>query len=246
VELLEIKEFRHEGGLRYWFYRGQSDRLVICFSGIGTGFRKPQPYEFAKVATMNGRDNVLFLADTDRSWLNNPGMLEAIKAETERRIAENGIRTTMTLGHSMGGYCAIVLAGLLPVDCCVAYAPQFSVNPDVIPNETRWRELRGRIREHRIRSVEDYLSPKTRYYVFHGDQRREARQRDRFVPTQQLLHIILPGMGHSVPQALRSAEVLEIVTQACFEGRWRLMARKLEPFNPIYLKPKPGLVAKAG
>ncbi len=237
MEPLEIREFRHEGGLRYWFYRGQSDRLVVCFTGIGIGFEEPQSYEFAKVATTRGRDSVLFIADTDRSWLNNPGMLDAIKVETERRIAENGIRTTMTLGYSMGGYCAMILSGLVPVERCVAYAPQFSVNPEVIPNERRWRELRERIGEHRIRSVEDYLSPDTRYYVFHGDQPKEALQRDRFEPSRQLLPIVMPGVGHNVPAALRSRGLLEAVTQACFEGRWRLMVRTLTPFNPIYRKP---------
>ncbi len=231
---LDLREIGHARGLRTWLHRGDGDRLVVCFSGIGPDLSAAQGYDFPQIATRNGQYTTLFVADTERSWLNGEGMLDDLAEQVTRIAADAGLPIVQTLGYSMGAYCALILGGLVEVECAVAYAPQFSINPAVVPDERRWRDLRHRISQHRIRSVADYLNAETRYVVFHGGLPRDRLQRDPFVATPNLMHVIFPEWGHSVAPALRGRKILDPVTWACLDGNVEELKQLLSPLSPTY------------
>ena len=217
--------------LLLWRHRGRNDRLVVCFSGIAKSRDEVPPYEFPRGATENGKNHVLFVADPRRTWLNGPGLIEKIEAEVARIVAEEGITSVSTMGHSMGGFAAIVMAKFMPVENALAFAPQHSVHPEIAGNEHRWKDHLARITEFRVRSVDDYWVDGTTYFVFHGDHPRDQYQRGRFPVRHKLFHTILPDTTHAVPQKLKQAGLLDRVVSLCLAGKGRKVREVLEPMG---------------
>ena len=193
-------------------------------------------YEFAKIATHDGRDNVLFISDPKRSWLNAPGLIEKIVTLTEKTAQEVGAEEIVTLGHSMGGYSAIVLSRFLPVRSAVALAPQYSVHPEIAGDDVRWMTWRERIASHTIKSIEDHLTGDTTYHVFHGTHGRERPQRDRFPVHPNLYHMLMPKTVHNVPQRLKRFGLLADVVQLAFQNRVRRVRLAMAPLNAFRRK----------
>ena len=214
-----------------WRHEGRNDKLVVCFSGVAKSKDVVPPYEFPRGATENGKNHVLFVADPRRTWLNGPTLMERIGEEVERIVAETGITSVSTLGHSMGGFSAIVMSKFIAVDNAVAFAPQHSVHPEIAGNERRWKEHTDRITDYRVRSVDDYWVDRTTYFVFHGDHRRDQYQRDRFPVRHKLFHTILPETTHAVPQKLKKAGLLDRVVSLCLAGKGRKLRELLEPMG---------------
>lgn len=234
---LDIRSHFSADGVEMWAYHGQSDRLVVSFSGIGREPTAVQPYEFAKSATGNGRDSALFISDTRRSWLNAPGLIEIIVREIEAMARKTSAAIVCTLGHSMGGFMAVVIPGFTKVDRAVAFGPQFSVHPEIAGDDLRWMEYREKIPEFRIATAEDHLNDTTQYFVFHGRHWRERPQRDRFQPRDNLIHTIVPNTVHNVPHRLKRMKLQEPVIEACFRNKVRRVRLLLEPLKAVRRKP---------
>ncbi|WP_131118731.1 hypothetical protein [Lichenihabitans psoromatis] len=61
------------------------------------------------------------------------------KAFDAARNAVTGYRRVVTYGSSMGGYAAIRFGRQVGAGHAIAMSPQYSINPDTPPFETRWR-----------------------------------------------------------------------------------------------------------
>jgi len=220
-EALDIRDFHESPNLKIWSYSGSSDQLVLSFSGIGSSPVAVQPYEFAKVATCNGKHSALFFSDKTRSWLNTQGLVEEIVDAIQEFSKQTPFVATHSLGHSMGGFMALAMPKFVPIQTALAFAPQFSVNPAVVPDETRWKEFTGRINKFLISDLEDVFTNTTKYSVIHGRHGREAPQRDIFPERSNLRRYILPKTHHNVPQILKRNSLLLPVFEASVAGRNR-------------------------
>ncbi len=216
---LEIVQTLDDPDLRVWTHAGASDRLVVCFSGIGPDPEVLPGYEFAATAAGGGRDSVLYIADPKRSWLNAPGLIERMVDQIEGYAARIGAARICTLGHSMGGYAALVLPGFTRVDVALALSPQVSVHPQVAGDDPRWMQHRAKIAAHRLRHIEDHLSPATQYFAIYGMHKREAPQRDRFPRARNIELLRMPKTHHNTAQRLKAKRLLDAVVQAAFDGR---------------------------
>jgi hypothetical protein len=204
-----------------WIHRGPSDKLVICFSGIGKKADSCPGYEFARTASGDGQHNVLFIADPNRTWLNGPGLLGRIRDEIDGFKARCEASRVIAMGHSMGGFSALVAPSITRVHEVLAFAPQISVHPEIVPDESRWPIFRERIKLFEIVTAEDYLQDDTNYTVIHGRHRLEAPQRERFPRQKNLRHYVMPLTHHNVPQRLKSKKCLSKVIDCAIEGRPR-------------------------
>lgn len=207
---------------------GETSRLVVCFSGVGReGASEPPPAEFQRLAGRSPRDHLLFIADPGRTWLNRAGLIEEIKAQIEAEAARMGATQICTLGHSLGGYTALVMPAFTKVDVAIALSPQYAVDPVVVPTETRWADLRAAIPAFRIRNVEDHIQPAGQYFVFFGRHPREKVQRYLASPHANLDLYVLPRTHHNTPQKMKEAGVLDIVLDACLAVNRRLVEKTL-------------------
>ncbi|MEQ9242446.1 hypothetical protein [Roseovarius indicus] len=206
---------------------GREPRLVVSFTGVGKPGARYQAEEFVRSSRQNGRNHVLFVSDTLRSWYNDPGLFEEILDVVGRYRQDHGITETVTFGNSMGGYGAIVFAGRLGAKSCLAISPQYSVDPAVVPEEERWKIYRERIVTFTRPPLADTLEPDCTYFVLHGGGKVERPHWSRFPVCPNLHHYIIGKVGHGVGKRLKSAGLINRVTECAIGVRPVALRRAL-------------------
>ena len=238
---LDIRLLSEEEDLVIWFHEGTSDRLVVAFSAIdGKNVAVPGPV-FARSASDNGRHHVLFVSDPKRTWLNGEGLIDRIASIIMEAKAASGAREVCAVGMSMGGFAALHMAGIVPIQTVLAMSPQFSVHPEIVGDDRRWWYFRKYIKTHRVRTALDQIAPETAYHVIHGGDASEATQRDRFPDAANINNLVLPGMGHLFPERLKKMKLLH---GAVVAGLNDDTAGLMEALAPVGIKPRQGVVVE--
>lgn len=196
--------------------RPEARALVLCFTGIGhaLGGIDTQRAEFVGTMAALGAA-AAFVFDKTRGWGNRVDFAKV--AEIVAPIAP-GARI-LGLGNSMGGFNAILMSNFAPMEICVAFAPQFSVMPGVVPGETRWRDHVDRIDHFRFPSLDGQFNARTRYVTVNGDDEAERAHWSRFPALPNARHLVVRGLGHEAAAGLKAAGVLGPFLAAAFEGR---------------------------
>jgi hypothetical protein len=226
-----LEQVRDDDTLKVWRHRGKNDRLVISFSGVGTLRHGVEP-NFVKTSTDLARNHVLYIADPQRTWLNGPGLLEEIVALVESEASVTGARQIVTMGHSMGGFCALALPGFTRIDAVLAYSPQVSVDPSLAPDEKRWELFRSAIQSFVVPSALGRTAPDSEYYILFGDTRRETPQVRLLEPRSNLHLFMLPGVKHHTAETVVKAGLGEDLLNAAFNRRvWRIRRQLRQRFG---------------
>ncbi len=125
--------------LRATLFNGNSNRLIITFS-----FRQKGRTEFVEAtgSKMFKEQGFAQLAITSRTndWFINP---DTSAIESVLQALAPHYQTVQMLGYSMGGYGAFRFAAAANASNIVAVSPQFSIHPDVIPFDKRFRSDAG-------------------------------------------------------------------------------------------------------
>ncbi len=217
--------------LKCWFHRGSGNRLVLSFSGIGQDPEQPQVPEFVHSARGNDDYSVLYFADAQRSWLNNGDIIERIVGIVNRTKEEINVDAVCAIGHSMGGYCAIVISHFIDIEAVFATSLQMSIDPKIAPREGRWMNFRSRIKEIKIRNVVDYMNQKTTYFLITGDHKRERSHRELIPRQRNVFTYILPNVAHQSQKRLKGHGIFFEVVQAAIQNRPRKLRMLMERTN---------------
>ena len=216
---LDIPLLRKDRRLWVWWHRGTSRRLVVVFCSVGNGPDAPPTLEFAQSATAGGRDSAVFIADPQRSWLNAPGLIEEIVEVIEAARDEAGTDETVTLGYSMGGFAALVIGGFVPVRAALAFSPQMSIDPALVPDEGRWKRYRRRIGAIRIRVATDHMGAETAHHIVMGLSRMEKPQIRLLPQAANAAVYFLPRTQHDTAPRIKRAGLLPAVLDHAFARR---------------------------
>ena len=197
---------------------GQGRRLVVAFSGIGHGFGGMQAAEFMGTAADGGRNTVLFVTDTTRSWFTAPGIVDRIAGQVQAELLRLGLPACHTIGNSMGGYGAIRMAREMPVAVALAFSPQVSMDPALM-DEHRWPEYRPAIVSDRHLPLAACLVPATRNYAVFGATSRIERNHRALLPEDgpNLTCLMLQGGGHNIVRILKQAGHLVPLVRAAMD-----------------------------
>ena len=214
--------------LHIHFARGQSDRLVVSFAGVGRKRHIPPEPEFARMTTSIARSNVLFITDASRSWMNGPGVATSIQRVVEETADQIAAGDIVAMGNSMGGSQAMVLAGMMRVNRVLAIVPQYSVKSDVIPEESRWAFYRNRIVQWPHPKVPDLRERDCLVTLLHGGTPSEWRHASRFPTDAGYRHFIFPERRHTLARELHKQGQLRPIVQAIIEGRPRRAREAIE------------------
>ena len=195
---------------------GTGSRLVVSLAGVGggPGRKRVPPIEFIGTASGYGENHVLFVSDITRSWMNAPGLASTLVALIEKMRAEHGLTEVVALGNSMGGFAALRLPELTEIHVVASFAPQFSMHPDLVPEETRWAQHSTHIRDWRYPDVGALAQKDTAYFIFHGSNPNEARHWLRFPWRPKINHFIFTGLGHDLAARLQKRRLLGQVFNA--------------------------------
>ncbi len=214
--------------------KGTGKRLVISMSGVGNRRRFFPPWEFIGTASDEGRNHVLLVSERARTWMNSPTLPEAIAAQVENLITAGDVDEVVALGNSMGGFMALVLPQYTQVDRVVAISPQFSMHPDIVPEDNRWSHWRKQMQVFRHNDIGEVDPDRREYFILHGSTKNENFHWGRFPCDHKLHHYIVQGKGHSVVVAMKGAGIMKRVLKFAINGRPYQAARALSTsFQPV-------------
>lgn len=216
---LDVRSIGAEGPLHLSFVAGSSKRLVVSFAGVGTQRAVVPPPEFAVLAHWNGENNVIFVSDLSRCWMNHDGMIEFVVDAVSAVAEQIGAEEICAVGNSMGGTAAMILASKMDIDTVVAITPQYSMHPDEVPEETRWTFFRDKITDWPHRTVPDLRESGSQVTIIHGGTLDELVHADRFPMDAGYRHYIFPEYGHKVARGLHDAGHLAPIVTLGILGR---------------------------
>jgi len=202
---------------------GEGGELVIVFSSVGHDpGRAPSP-EFVATARGAAGRRALFVTDASRSWANAPGFDDVLTEALALMTARAPVTRIATVGLSMGGFSALVAAQVLPVNVVLAFSPQWSVVPGMVPGENRWARWTRELPQ--VRWPVAPLPARGHAWLFHGalDDLPHALRFPRQTGVDQVL---FPDLDHSglVPH-LKARGTLEGLLNAALEGHRRRVLR---------------------
>ncbi|MDP4990308.1 MAG: hypothetical protein NWQ37_03730 [Marivita lacus] len=221
------------GPLRIRYLEGESRDLVVSLSGVGTQRNVEPPPEFPGIASSGGQNHVLFVSDKSRSWLNGDGMADRILRCIKATAEHVGAERVIALGNSMGGTMALHLSRFFDFERVIAFAPQYSVLADEVPEEDRWFYFRKQIKRYPFPRVEALRPDATKYYIFHGDEHRELAHALRFPKAPGISHYIMPETDHRVAASLHERGVLAPLVKNLIAGQSRRFRRNVADLNGI-------------
>ena len=204
---------------------GTGPDLVVAFTGIGALDGPHQKEEFIRVAGMEGANHVAFVKDRLRSWFSAPLMQDRIIAAIRALRRRLGPGRVMTLGNSMGGHGALLMAGRMGADVAMAFAPQYSMKSTVIADD-RWDQFRGQMTEGGLAELRDWIDGSfAAYAVFGATSDIDQVHRNllnRLTPVQVWE---IAGTAHNVGAALKARGMLAGVVAAMMRGDAAGLAR---------------------
>ncbi len=213
----------------------ESGAVLLSFTGIGHGMgginvQKPEFFGAGR-----SFDNTIFISDKTRSWANSLDF-DLIA----RCIAPYvGNRHLHAIGNSMGGFNSIIASHFLPIAKVIAFAPQFSVNPLVVPWEKRWKKYVSNITDFRFDTVEPCMNDRTTYYIFSGGEGDDYRHACLFPVRHNVHHYSFKGIFHDVGKELKEKGALTGVIHACLgDNRLPDIDAEYEVLSPPPQPPK--------
>lgn len=194
----------------------RNDRVLVSWTGVGhaMGAVNVQRKEFASVGAQY--DRALFVTDLKRSWGNNLP-LDVIKAHLPSQ--KDGAEVS-AIGNSMGGFLAIAFSKLLSFRRVFSVVPQFSVHPDVVPWERRWKHYLSSISDWQICSLENAFSPECDYFVVTSQSGPDARHAKLMGEKPTLTRITIGLDGHDVGKRLKELGLLKNLVSDCLSGAY--------------------------
>ena len=187
---------------------GSTGRATVSFTGIGLQMHGQPVEEFARtLAEIDDGGTRLFVIDKQRTWYERTH--EQVVRVLAPLLAEHD--DVCLIGNSMGGFGALLFAGLLPrVRATIAFVPQFSVTPRItLGNVTRFERFTSRIEAFTLDHALHFgVGTAKHHLVFGGDADawHIARFEERLKPGDEML--VMSSSGHNAAAVLRKTGLL--------------------------------------
>ena len=183
-----------------------SNRCLIAFTGVGhaMGGIDVQREEFF---SQNAMGMIIWITDKRRSWGNNLKIKEisnAIKSLIDER-------EVFVIGNSMGGFLAILFSSSLKAKRVMAFVPQFSVSPKIVPSENRWMNYRNEIKKFVYEDLSHSFRDSIKYALLMGSGGNEEIHYHKFSDFSHKpnVHIFkFVDSNHNVARYLKELNVL--------------------------------------
>ncbi|MFK8036075.1 MAG: hypothetical protein AB8B94_18220 [Hyphomicrobiales bacterium] len=155
----------------------------------------------------------VFIIDKRRSWGNRIDW-ERLQDIILQFCGEQNI---VCIGNSMGGFLAILGSRYLNASHVAAFAPQWSVDPRLVPDEHRWDQYVSNIDTFVHSDLGKSFVPQTKYTVIFGNDPEDREQHDLFYKFTKpavdgnIHFLTIPSIGHNVAKHLKEIGVLPAI-----------------------------------
>ena len=207
-----------------------SANVVITFSAFNFPPGLDNPGFGEEFLRKYGIDAIHVVPRTN-TWFQYPDIAVALNAVVAQTA---GYACRIAYGSSMGAYAAINFSDHLEVDRVIAISPQFSIDPEKMPEDRRWLSA-----AERIRFVHDDIAGLRRsgreiYVVYDDRYELERRQIARIAQAVELNKIPVPFAGHPATAILRETGMLSPLVRQLIAGEFELrtFARRYEAAAP--------------
>lgn len=218
-ESAELRAFRAEGN------RDLPPVLVFCSL---PGFdRRP---EITGTIGYTGR-RAIFLQSGQRTWFALPEQVHAVQDIVAKAWPEAD--QIDTFGYSMGAYPALAYGTHLPIRNAVAFAPRASHDPARVPDRRDYGLPRALRQRMLMPDVGPGLSAVGAALVLHGSRGHDLGQIAAFPGPPNTTHLIWPGQGHQVADALKQRGAMHRVIGLALDGRMDEAAAELARFGVV-------------
>jgi hypothetical protein len=120
------------------YFIRRSDVLVVTFDNLASvgEYDPPQPWMHMRAARAGV--SILGLIAHRKDWYRNPSAPRLLSDLRDAGLFD-GFRRIVFAGASMGGFAALAHAPLVPGAAVLAFSPQSTLAPDLVPFESRYR-----------------------------------------------------------------------------------------------------------
>ena len=180
-----------------------SKHTVISFSGAGNTLQGTN-LEFYNLK--NNGYNVIWVLDPTVSWFNNINPADIIKhIKTENVYA---------VGNSMGAYNATIFSLFYNVKKVLGFAPQYSVDPTIVPWEKRWHRYTKDIKKFKHPHLK--FVPWTDYTFIFGHKGYETKHMD-LIPNNSNINKLVTYGAHDVATKFKESDNLYNIINLYFK-----------------------------
>jgi tetratricopeptide (TPR) repeat protein len=191
-----------------------TDRVVITFAPLSRAPGLDQP-GFGEAFLRKYGIDAVHIVPSSNAWYQYsdiPDALEAVAAHTSRypcRIA---------YGSSMGGYAAINFSAHLDLHRIIAISPQFSIDPEKLPDDRRWRHEAERIDFLHDHIAELRPASRQTYVVYDNRNTLDSKHVARIAQSVALTEVGLAFAGHPAGGALAETGLLSRMARRMIAG----------------------------
>ena len=212
---------------------GSSDFTLATFSNYG--FRADGATLWGKRFCEKENIETYGFVAKSNNWFPTAAMSGLLRSDLFRST-----KPVLTYGHSLGGYAALKFSAALNATGVVACAPQFSINPDSVPEDRRFVHHFDESL-HRNMDIASSDVAGNVIIVYDPYDREDAyevsRIREHYVGST-MTQLWIPNIGHSIMDVFRDRELVLSVLKSSLDGSSIVshahLARRLKKVSHSY------------
>ncbi|MGI3170817.1 hypothetical protein ACRARG_16830 [Pseudooceanicola sp. C21-150M6] len=202
-------------------FRQRGPRLVVTFDNMKSrdmpGPRYPWGWSFVEA---KGASHLGICMSRRNDWFRHPSLFDLFD-ELQQQDFFRDFDDVVFYGSSMGGYGALAFAAAAPGSRVVAFVPQTTLCPTLVPFETRFANgrKRGDYEDRRYVDGRDGALAASHVSIFYDPYHApDQKHVERLAPANLTL-FRAPFMGHKVPRVLRLMGNLRNISSAALENQ---------------------------
>ncbi len=196
-------------------------RLVVTFDNLASDREKERRYPWGHAFLADKGWDILGIMALRFDWFRHADVWDLFDELHDNGFFK-GYDHVAFYGASMGAYGALTFAAAAPGCTVVAFAPQSSLDRQVVPFERRYQvvgDWTGRYAD-----AADGARAAGRVYIGFDPRMKPDVAHVRRLDGPNVVQLRMAGVGHKVPPALQRMGILKPVALAALEGTLELSA----------------------
>jgi len=197
------------GGHALCYVERSKKQLVITFDNLSTAGYKGYDRQAwgSKFCADNGWSCLGVLAPGP-TWYRDARLIERMERLRDEKFFDQ-FENVALAGASMGGYAAMAFSQLIPGANVIAFSPQTTLDREIVPWETRFKQALGTDWTLPYKDAVDCISTANTVYVIYDQFIRLDKKHALRLTGDNVVLLRAPGCGHRTPFVLRRLKQLK-------------------------------------